>query len=81
MTNPEPATQPDSYEDVGHDAAGAAQVRADGARRRAGAARQAAERATTEYARRAHHRVADLHAEIARHHELGARTPRHGDDG
>jgi hypothetical protein len=42
------------------------------------AARRAGDRAATEYARRAHTRVAELHAAIARHHEHSARTLRRG---
>ena len=61
-----------------HDAASAAQARADNARRRAVAARRAWERAATEYARRAHHRVAELHAAMARQHEHCARMLRLG---
>jgi hypothetical protein len=55
-----------------HDAARAAQARADDARRRAREAREAAEQATTEYTRRAHHRVADLHSQIASSHDRAA---------
>jgi hypothetical protein len=57
-----------------HDAAAAAQRRAEDARRRAVAARHAAEQATTEYTRLALRRVADLHAELALSHEDLART-------
>jgi hypothetical protein len=65
--------------DARHDAAtSAAQARGDDARERALAAREAAERATTEYARRAHHRVADVHRELALSHEDFARTLRRG---
>lgn len=39
-------------------------------------ARQAAERATTEYARRAHNRTAELHDDLALSHEDVARTLR-----
>jgi hypothetical protein len=58
----------------------AARRRADDARRRAVAAREAAEQATTEYARLAHHRVADLHTELAVDHEDLARALGAGDD-
>jgi hypothetical protein len=54
--------------------AGVARKRADDARRRALAARQAAEQATTEYARRAHARVADIHGELALSHDDYARA-------
>jgi anti-sigma regulatory factor (Ser/Thr protein kinase) len=57
-------------------AAVAALMRANGARRRASAARHARDRATTEYARWSQSRVADLHAAIARHHEELARRLR-----
>jgi hypothetical protein len=50
----------------------------DDARERARAAREAAEQATTEYARRAYHRVADLHGQLALGHEDHARTLRFG---
>jgi hypothetical protein len=68
--------QPDIDERT--DAANAAQARADDARKRALAARQAAEQATTEYARRSNHRVADLHDELAVSHEDFARGIRFG---
>ena len=58
---------PDANEHTHADVA--ARRRAEDARRRAVAAREAAEQATTEYARLAHHRVADLHAELALTHE------------
>jgi serine/threonine-protein kinase RsbW len=74
-----PAMPPGSNGDARHDAASAAQTRADSARRRAIAARHAGDGAGTEYARHAHHRVAELHAAIARHHERSARTLRLGD--
>jgi serine/threonine-protein kinase RsbW len=61
-----------------HDAASAAQACADEHRRRALVARRAAETAATEYAHRGHHRVAEMHAAIARHHEHSARTLRRG---
>jgi hypothetical protein len=64
--------------DARHDAANAAQTRANTARARALAAREAAEQATTDYARRAEHRVADLYSEIALSHEDFARTLRVG---
>jgi hypothetical protein len=47
-------------------------------RERALAARQAADRATTEYARRAHRRVAELHRELALSHEDFAHRVRLG---
>jgi len=80
MTNREPATQPDTNDpaDARHDAASAAQARADNARERALAARRAAEQATTEYARRSNHRIADLHGELAVSHEDFARRIRFG---
>ncbi len=67
--------QPDTNDanDARHDAASAAQARADNARERALAARRAAEQATTEYARRSNHRTADLHAKLAVSHEDFAR--------
>jgi hypothetical protein len=43
----------------------AAQARADDAHGRAAAARDAADRATTEYSRASHRRVADLYAGLA----------------
>lgn len=61
--------------DTGQDAA-AAQTRGDDARERERAALAAAEQATTEYARRAHERVADLHAALAVSHEDHARALR-----
>jgi hypothetical protein len=72
--------QPDINErtDARPDAANAAQARADNARKRALAARQAAEQATTEYARRSNHRVADLHDELAVSHHDFARRIRFG---
>jgi hypothetical protein len=75
--------QPDTNErtDARHDAASAAQARADSARERALAARQAAEQATTEYARRSSHRIADLHGELAVSHEDFARRVRFGGGG
>jgi hypothetical protein len=63
------------------DAAGVAQKRAANARERALAAREAADQATTEYARRAHGRVAELHTQLAVSHEDFARTLRVGRDG
>lgn len=69
---------PSRRTDARRSAAGVAQIRADDARQRALAAREAAEQATTEYARRAHHRVADLHAELALSYEDRARTLRSG---
>jgi hypothetical protein len=58
------------------DAAGEAATRADAARRRALAARDAAERATTEYARRTQERVADMHSALALSHDDHARALR-----
>jgi hypothetical protein len=52
--------------DARHDTAGAARTRADTGRARAVAGREADEQGTTEYARRAHHRVADSPGQIAR---------------
>jgi hypothetical protein len=66
--------------DPRHDAAGAAQLRAANARKRALAAREAANQATTEYARGAHRRVAELHMELALRHEDFARTLHVGGD-
>jgi hypothetical protein len=63
-----------------HDAPAAAQMRAPNARERALAARAAADEATTEYARGAHRRVAELHAELAVSHEDFARTLHVGGD-
>jgi hypothetical protein len=69
--------QPDSQRpDTPDDAAGAAQARAHDARERAVVARRAAELATTEYARRAHNRSAELHDELALSHEDSARRLR-----
>jgi len=72
--------QPDMNErtDARPDIASAARARADNARERALAARRAAEQATTEYARRSHHRIADLHGELAVSHEDFARRIRFG---
>jgi hypothetical protein len=72
--------QPDMNErtNARPDAASSAQARADNARERALAARHAAEQATTEYARRSHHRIADLHDELAVSHEDFARRVRFG---
>jgi hypothetical protein len=72
--------QPDTNEraDARHYAANAAPTWANNARERALAPREPAEQATTEYARRAHHRVADLHGQLARSHEDFARTLRLG---
>jgi hypothetical protein len=58
------------------DAAYAARARADEARKRALAAREAAANASTEYARRAHGRVAAVHAELALSQDDFARTLR-----
>jgi hypothetical protein len=63
-----------------HDASSAAWLRVANAREHALAAREAAEQATTEYARRAHCRVAELHAELALSHRDFARTLRFGGD-
>jgi hypothetical protein len=69
--------QPDKERpDARDNAAGAAQARAHDARVRALVARQAAEQATTEYARRAHNRTAELHDDLALSHEDFARTLR-----
>lgn len=62
-----------------HDAASAAELRAENARRRPVAARRA-ERAASEYAARGPRRVADLRAAMARHHENSARTHRRGEN-
>ena len=72
--------QPDMNErtDALPDIAISAQARAANARERALAARQAAEQATTEYARRSNHRIADLHGELAVSHEDFARRIRFG---
>jgi hypothetical protein len=71
--------QPDNERrDARDDAATAAQARAHGARERAFVARQAAERATTEYARRAHNRSAELHDALALSHEDFVRALRPG---
>jgi len=56
------------------DDGGVARKRADDARRRARAARQAAAQATTEYARRAYARVADIHSALALSHDDHARA-------
>jgi serine/threonine-protein kinase RsbW len=72
-----PAMATPSNGDARHDAASAAHPR-DNARRRAVAARRAGERAATEYVRRAHHRVAELRAAMARHHEHSGRMVRLG---
>jgi hypothetical protein len=70
-TNRRPDTRQDSAA-----IAAAAQTRADDARERSRAASAAAEQATTEYARRAHERVADVHAALAVSHEDHARALR-----
>ena len=70
--------EPNEPCDARPDLASSAQARADNARERALAARQAAEQATTEYARRCNHRVADLHDELAVSHEDFARRIRFG---
>ena len=65
------------HDDTHHtDAAGQAETRADAARGRALAARDAAEHATTEYARRAQERVADIHSALALSHDDHARALR-----
>ena len=53
-----------------------AQERADDAHRRSAVAREAADRAVTEYARIAHRRAAELHARLAVSHEERARALR-----
>jgi len=69
--------QPDSERpDAPDHAAGVAQARAHDARKRALVSRRAAERATTEYARRAHNRNAELNDELALSHEDSARRLR-----
>jgi hypothetical protein len=73
------ATPTGSNGDSRREAASAAEVRAEGACRRALAARRAGERAATGYARRAYRRVAELHAAMARHDEHSARTHRLGE--
>lgn len=82
VTSREPGVHGDGNErgDLRHDAAGAAQIRAANARKRALAAREAANEATTEYARGAHRRVAELHMELALSHEDFARTVHVGGD-
>jgi hypothetical protein len=74
--------QPDEKQQGGvpTDDAVVARKRAHDARRRALAARQAAEQATTEYARRAHGRVADIHSALALSHDDHARTLGHAGD-
>jgi len=62
------------------DDAGVARKRAEDARRRALAAHHAAEQATTEYARRGHGRVADIHSALALSHDDHARTLGHAGD-
>ena len=74
-----PAMPTASNGDSRHDAASAAELRAENARRRAVAGGRAWERAATDYARRAHHRIADLHTAMARRHEHSARTHRLGE--
>jgi hypothetical protein len=71
-----PADAPRGAAEQRRAAAVAALTRADNARRRASVARQAGDRAGTEYARRSQYRVADLHAAIAGHHEGVARRLR-----
>jgi hypothetical protein len=72
---PETTNRPN---DTRQDAAAiaAAQTRVDDARERSRTASAAAEQATTEYARRAHERVADVHAALALSHEDHARALR-----
>jgi hypothetical protein len=70
------STEVNAGGDPRHHAAAVAQRRAYEARRRAAAALEAAEHATTEYTRRAHHRVADLHDQLALTHEDHARSLR-----
>ena len=73
--------QPDSERAYApDDAAGIALARAHDARERAVVARQAAGQATTEYARRAHHRSAELHDELALSHADSARRLRSDGD-
>jgi hypothetical protein len=60
--------------DARQDAASATHTRANHARERALAAREAAEQATTAFARRTHHRVGDRYGQVARSHEHFART-------
>jgi signal transduction histidine kinase len=72
VTNQEPRVRPDTNErhDPRHGEAVAAEHgRADNARRRPVAARQAGQHATTERARAAHYSVAGLHTAIAQRHE------------
>jgi hypothetical protein len=79
MTNREPGSSgTPSRGDAGRAGARAAEARAGNARERALEARAAAEGATTESARRAYHRVADLHASTAVSQEDCARTLRYG---
>jgi serine/threonine-protein kinase RsbW len=79
---PAPAASPDGAAEQRRAAALSAQARAGSAGRRARAARRAGERAATEYARRSHYRIADVHAAVARHHEDVARRLRlSGPDG
>jgi len=69
--------QPDSERPYApDDAAGIALARAHDAHERALVARHAAEQATTEYARRAHNRSAELNDELALSHEDSARRLR-----
>ena len=67
--------RPDTRQDAAAIAA-AAQTRVDDVRERSRAASAAAEQATTEYVRRAHERVADVHATLAVSHEDHARALR-----
>jgi hypothetical protein len=70
---------PDSERrDAPDHAAGVAKARAHDARKRARVSRRAAEHATTEYARRALNRSADLNDELALSHEDSARRLRSG---
>jgi hypothetical protein len=71
--------QPDKERpDARDNAAGAAQARAHDARERALVARHSAQQATTEYARRAYSRSAELHDNLALSHEDSARRLRSG---
>jgi hypothetical protein len=72
------APPPDTNQrpDTGEATAATAQTRVDDARERERAARAAAEQATTGSARRAHDRVADLHAALALSHDDHAKALR-----
>lgn len=71
-----PAVRSDAAGQEGRAAAVAALMRAASARGRASAAREARDRAITEYSRGSQSRMADLHDAIARHHESLARRLR-----